>query len=113
MELVDTLAALHAVDWQAAGLGDFGKPAGYLERQLRRWTSQLDAARSRPLPDLDAVTSWLREHVPASGPATIVHGDYRLDNVMFAREPVAFVLALFDLGNATICEPPADLRLKD
>src|SRR5258706_6496539 len=100
MELVDTLAALHAVDWQAAGLGDFGKPAGYLERQLRCWTGQLDAARSRPLPDLDAVTSWLREHVPASGPATIVHGDYRLDNGIFSREPVAYARPRFDLGDA-------------
>ncbi len=109
MELVDTLAALHAVDWQAAGLGDFGKPAGYLERQLRRWTGQLDAARSRPLPNLDAVTSWLREHLPASGPATIVHGDYRLDNVMFAREPVARIVAILDWEMATIGDPLADL----
>jgi aminoglycoside phosphotransferase (APT) family kinase protein len=109
MELVDSLVALHAVDWQAAGLGDFGKPAGYLERQLRRWTGQLDAARSRPVPDLDSVTSWLREHMPASGPATIVHGDYRLDNVMFAREPVARIVAILDWEMATIGDPLADL----
>jgi aminoglycoside phosphotransferase (APT) family kinase protein len=107
--LVDALAALHAVDWQAVGLGDFGKPQGYLERQLRRWTGQLDASRTRPLPDLDAVTAWLQAHLPESGPATIVHGDYRLDNLMFAPEPPARVLAIVDWEMATIGDPLADL----
>lgn len=108
-ELVDALAALHAVDWQAVGLGDFGKPTGYLERQLRRWTGQLDASRTRPLPDLDAVTAWLRDHLPASGPATIVHGDYRLDNVMYADGAPARVVAIFDWEMATLGDPLADL----
>jgi aminoglycoside phosphotransferase (APT) family kinase protein len=107
--LVDALTELHAVDWQAAGLGDFGKPQGYLERQLRRWTGQLDASRTRPLPDLDAVTAWLRDHLPESLPATIVHGDYRLDNVMYAPGPPAHVLAIVDWEMATIGDPLADL----
>jgi aminoglycoside phosphotransferase (APT) family kinase protein len=109
IELVDRLADLHAVDWQAVGLGDFGKPSGYLERQLRRWTGQLDASRTRPLPDLDAVTDWLREHLPESGPATIVHGDYRLDNVMFAAQPPARIIGIFDWEMATLGDPLADL----
>src|SRR6185312_2756087 len=88
-ELIDRLADLHAVDWQATGLGDFGKPQGYLERQVRRWTGQLDASRNRPLPNLDAVTEWLNAHLPESGAATIVHGDYRIDNAMYAPEPPA------------------------
>ena len=108
-ELIDRLADLHAVDWQAIGLGDFGKPQGYLERQLRRWTGQLDASRNRPLPELDTVTAWLATHLPESGPATIVHGDYRLDNAMYAPEPPARILAIFDWEMATLGDPLADL----
>lgn len=108
-ELIDRLADLHAVDWQAVGLADLGKPSGYLERQLRRWTGQLDASRSRPLPDLDAVTAWLTANLPESGPATIVHGDYRLDNLIFAPEPPARALAILDWEMATLGDPLADL----
>jgi aminoglycoside phosphotransferase (APT) family kinase protein len=108
-ELIDRLADLHAVDWRAVGLSDFGKPQGYLERQLRRWTGQLDASRNRPLPDLDAVTEWLGAHLPESGPATIVHGDYRLDNAMFAPDPPAHIVAIFDWEMATLGDPLADL----
>ena len=107
--LIDALAELHAVDWQAVGLDDFGKPQGYLERQLRRWTGQLDASRTRPLPDLDAVTAWLRAHLPESPPATIVHGDYRLDNLIVAPEPPARIRAIVDWEMATIGDPLADL----
>jgi aminoglycoside phosphotransferase (APT) family kinase protein len=106
--LLDALVALHSVDWRAVGLGDFGKPEGYLERQLRRWSGQLDKSRQRPLPDLDAVTVWLSEHMPVSGPATIVHGDYRLDNVMLANEEPS-VVAIFDWEMATIGDPLADV----
>jgi aminoglycoside phosphotransferase (APT) family kinase protein len=108
-ELIDRLADLHAVDWQSVGLGDFGKPQGYLERQVHRWTGQLDASRNRPLPDLDAVTEWLTTHLPESGAATIVHGDYRLDNAMFAPEPPAHIVAIFDWEMATLGDPLADL----
>ncbi|HLY30878.1 MAG TPA: phosphotransferase family protein [Ktedonobacterales bacterium] len=108
-ELIDRLADLHAVNWQAIGLGDFGKPQGYIERQLRRWEGQLDASRTRPLPDLDAVTAWLHTSMPESGPATIVHGDYRLDNAMFAPEPPARILAVVDWEMATLGDPLADL----
>lgn len=109
IELIDRLADLHAVDWQAVGLSDFGKPQGYLERQLRRWTGQLDASRNRPLPDLDAVTEWLANNLPECGAATIVHGDYRLDNAMYAPEPPARILAIFDWEMATLGDPLADL----
>jgi aminoglycoside phosphotransferase (APT) family kinase protein len=106
--LIDALVELHSVDWRAVGLGDFGKPEGYLERQLRRWTGQLEKSRQRPLPDLDAVTTWLAEHMPISGPATIVHGDYRLDNVMFANDAPR-VIGIFDWEMATIGDPLADV----
>ena len=106
--LIDALAALHSVDWQAAGLGDFGKPEGYIERQIRRWTGQLEKSRQRPLPDLDTVTAWLVKHMPVSGPATIVHGDYRLDNSMYASDQPELI-AIFDWEMATIGDPLADL----
>ncbi len=106
--LLDALVALHSVDWRAVGLGDFGKPEGYLERQLRRWGGQLEKSRQRPLSDLDAVTVWLSEHMPTSGPATIVHGDYRLDNVMLAHDEPR-VVAIFDWEMATIGDPLADV----
>jgi aminoglycoside phosphotransferase (APT) family kinase protein len=109
LELIDCLADLHAVDWQHIGLADFGKPNGYLERQLRRWCGQLDASRTRPTPDLDSVTAWLQEHLPDSGPGTIVHGDYRLDNMIYAPEPPARILAILDWEMATIGDPLADL----
>jgi len=109
LELIDRLADLHAVDWQQVGLQDFGKPTGYLERQLRRWTGQLDASRTRLTPDLDQVTAWLHEHMPDSGPATIVHGDYRLDNAIYAAMPPARIQAILDWEMATIGDPLADL----
>lgn len=106
--LIDALAALHTVDWQAVGLGDFGKPEGYLERQVRRWSGQLEKSRQRPLPDLDAVTAWLTAHMPVSGPATIVHGDFRIDNAMYAKDRPE-VIALLDWEMATIGDPLADV----
>lgn len=106
--LIDALAALHSADWQAIGLATLGKPEGYLERQLRRWMGQLDRSRQRPLPDLDAVTTWLTEHLPVSGPATIVHGDYRLDNAIYASDEPR-VAAIVDWEMATIGDPLADL----
>jgi aminoglycoside phosphotransferase (APT) family kinase protein len=109
LELIDRLADLHAVDWQQVGLQDFGKPSGYLERQLRRWTGQLDASRTRPTPELDQVTAWLQSNMPDSGPATIVHGDYRLDNAIYEATPPARILAILDWEMATIGDPLADL----
>ncbi len=106
--LIDALAALHTVDWQAVGLGDFGKPEGYLERQVRRWTGQLEKSRQRPLHDLDAVTAWLTAHMPISGPATIVHGDFRIDNAMYASDRPE-VIAILDWEMATIGDPLADV----
>ncbi|HEX2030293.1 MAG TPA: phosphotransferase family protein [Actinomycetota bacterium] len=110
-ELVDALAELHAVDWRAAGLEGWGRPTGYLERQLRRWSGQLELATrfTRPLPDLERTAAWLSERLPASGPATIVHGDYKLDNVVLAPGAPARVVAILDWEMSTIGDPLADL----
>jgi aminoglycoside phosphotransferase (APT) family kinase protein len=110
-ELVDALVELHAVDYNSCGLAAFGKPQGYLERQLRRWTGQLELTLplTRPLPELERVGEWLRANLPASPPATIVHGDYKLDNVLFATQAPARLLAIVDWEMSTIGDPLADL----
>ena len=108
-ELVDALVEVHAVDWRASGLEGYGKPTGYLERQLRRFGGLWEHNRTRELPVLEQVSAWLAEHLPESGEATIVHGDYRLGNTMFAREAPARLNAIFDWELATIGDPLADV----
>ncbi|MBI4259425.1 MAG: phosphotransferase family protein [Actinobacteria bacterium] len=110
-ELVDALAELHAADFRAVGLEGWGRPAGYLERQVRRWQGQLAMATmySRPLPELVAVGQWLAEHVPGSSDSAIVHGDYKLDNVAFRPEPPAHLEAIFDWEMSTLGDPLADV----
>ena len=108
-ELVDALVELHSVDWRAAGLEGFGRPTGYLERQLRRFTGLWEHNKTRELPEVEEIGSWLAANMPESPPATIVHGDYRLGNTMFASEPPARLIAIFDWEMATIGDPLADL----
>ena len=108
-ELVDALVELHAVDWRACGLEDFGKPTGYVERQVRRWTGQWEQNRTRELSAIEQVGGWLAANVPDSPAATIVHGDYKLDNVILAPGAPARVAAIFDWEMATIGDPLADV----
>ncbi len=108
-ELVDALVEIHAVDWRAAGLDGFGKPSGYLERQLRRFAGLWEHNKTRELPVVAEVGDWLAKNLPASPPATIVHGDYRLGNVMVGDDAPARLVAVFDWELATIGDPLADL----
>jgi aminoglycoside phosphotransferase (APT) family kinase protein len=108
-QLIDALVEIHAVDWRAAGLEGFGKPTGYLERQLRRFGGLWDLNKTRDIPAVERVGAWLSDHMPESGPATIVHGDYRLGNTMFAVGAPAQLVAVFDWEMATIGDPLADL----
>jgi aminoglycoside phosphotransferase (APT) family kinase protein len=110
-ELVDALVELHAVDWRAVGLDGFGKPSGYLERQLKRWTGQLALTEplTRPLDDLHRVGRWLEEHIPAGGEVTVVHGDYKLDNVAYRHDPPARLVAILDWEMSTLGDPLADV----
>jgi aminoglycoside phosphotransferase (APT) family kinase protein len=108
-ELVDALVEIHAVDWEACGLEGYGKPTGYLDRQLRRFGGLWEHNKTRELRVLDDLSVWLAEHKPESGPATIVHGDYRLGNVMFAPGTPARLNAIFDWELATIGDPLADV----
>ena len=108
-ELIDALVEVHAVDWRSVGLEGFGKPSGYLERQLRRFTGLWEINRTRELAAVERVGAWLADNLPESGPATIVHGDYRLGNVMFAATAPAKLVAIFDWEMATIGDPLADV----
>jgi aminoglycoside phosphotransferase (APT) family kinase protein len=107
--LVDTLVDLHAVDPATVGLGDFGRPEGFLERQLRRWKKQLDASRSRDLPGIDDLHDRLAAAVPVSGKPSIIHGDYRLDNVLV--DGADNISAVLDWEMSTLGDPLTDLAL--
>ncbi|WP_420453302.1 phosphotransferase family protein [Ilumatobacter sp.] len=107
--LVDTLARIHAVDLGAAGLTELGRHEGYVERQLRRWYAQWDQGRTRDLPAVDRAHDLLLERIPEQGPATIVHGDYRLDNCMVDDD--GEVVAVLDWEICTLGDPLADLGL--
>lgn len=112
LDLARHLADLHAVDPAAVGLSDFGRPEGYLERQLTTWKRQLDASRSRETPTLDALQTSLADGVPTSGRSGIVHGDYRLDNALVAgtkAEP--HISAILDWEMATLGDPLVDLGI--
>ncbi|WP_017598368.1 phosphotransferase family protein [Nocardiopsis lucentensis] len=107
--LISTLGALHAVVPEEVGLGDFGRPAGFLERQVRRWGKQLDASRSRDIPGIDELRDGLAETIPEQSAPAIVHGDYRLDNVLVT--PEGDLTAVLDWEMATLGDPLVDLGL--
>jgi aminoglycoside phosphotransferase (APT) family kinase protein len=107
--LVDTLAALHAIDSTSVGLEDFGKPDGYLERQLRRMGELWDRARSRDIPEIDEVGRWLADHLPTQRGSTILHGDYKLDNVILSLTSPPRIRAVVDWEMSTLGDPLADL----
>jgi aminoglycoside phosphotransferase (APT) family kinase protein len=108
-QMVDTLARLHAVVPAEAGLADFGHPEGFLPRQVRRWHKQLDASRSRPIPGIEELHDLLAATQPDSPAATIVHGDYRLDNTLVG--PGDEVAAVVDWEMATLGDPLTDVGL--
>jgi aminoglycoside phosphotransferase (APT) family kinase protein len=114
-ELIDALAALANVDYRAIGLDDFGKPDGFLARQVERWLGQLDSYRGTPgyeareLPGLDAVAAWLTANTPPMSAPGILHGDYQFINVMFRPGAPAKLAAIVDWEQATIGDPLLDL----
>lgn len=110
-ELVDVLVRLHAVDYDAVGLGDFGHPDGYVERQVRRWGEQWERSKTREFAGIDELARRLRAALPESPPPTIVHGDYRLDNTMLAPDDPGRVVAVLDWEMATLGDPLADVGL--
>ncbi len=107
--MVDTLALLHAVDYQGVGLGDFGRPDGYLERQISRWKKQLDSSRSRDLPGMDDLIEQLESAVPMTSAGTIVHGDFRLDNLLVNESDQ--IAAVLDWEMSTLGDPLTDVAV--
>jgi aminoglycoside phosphotransferase (APT) family kinase protein len=106
-EMVRVLAALHSVDYAAVGLGDFGKPGQYIERQVSRWTQQYRASETEPLESMERLIEWLPKHIPAGEQTSIVHGDFRLDNTIFhPTEPR--ILAVLDWELSTLGHPLVD-----
>ncbi|MFI1991139.1 phosphotransferase family protein [Actinoplanes sp. NPDC020271] len=109
LTLVDTLADLHSLDPEKIGLGDFGKPEGFNARQVRRWKQQLDASRSRDLSGIEELHARLATDIPAGGPGAVVHGDFRLDNVLIGENQQ--VNAVLDWEMSTLGDPLSDLAL--
>jgi aminoglycoside phosphotransferase (APT) family kinase protein len=107
--MVGTLALLHAVNPAEVGLADFGRPEGFLARQVRRWKKQLDASRSRPLPGIDELHDLLDANTPDGTAPTIVHGDYRLDNMLVGADDK--IAAVLDWEMATLGDPLTDVGL--
>jgi aminoglycoside phosphotransferase (APT) family kinase protein len=108
LSLVDTLADLHALEPAAIGLADFGRPEGFNERQVRRWKKQLDASRSREVPGIEELHARLAAEIPAGG-GTVVHGDYRLDNVLIGAD--LGINAVLDWEMSTLGDPLSDVAL--
>jgi aminoglycoside phosphotransferase (APT) family kinase protein len=113
-ELVDALAEIHRVDYEAVGLGEFGYPDGYLERQVDRWWQQFEWAfevteEVRPIPEVQEVGEWLKANVPEAPEHTLVHGDYKLDNVMYGPGAPPELIGVFDWEMSTLGDPLADL----
>ena len=108
-QLIDALVEIHAVDWKRCGLTDFAHPEHYLSRQVTRWLAQLDSYGGRDLPAARRIGEWLDARRPADQPATLAHGDYKLDNVLFAPDAPPRLLAVVDWEMASIGDPLVDL----
>lgn len=106
--MVDTLCEIHGVDLKAAGLGEFGKPEGYIERQVRGWTERYRKAQTDEIPELDAVAQWLAEHMPKESGATLIHNDFKYDNVVVAPD-LKGVISVLDWEMSTVGDPLMDL----
>ena len=107
-DFIRVLAALHSVDIEAVGLGDFGRPEGYLERQVGRWSKQYEASKTDEIPEMDRLVDWLPAHRPADPSVSIVHGDYRPGNTI-AHPARGEIVAVLDWELSTLGHPLADL----
>ncbi len=109
--LVDTLVALHKVDFEKAGLGNLGKPAGFVERQVKGWAGRWERAKTREIAEIDALAKFLAGRIPPSPPPTLVHNDYKLDNVMLHPRDAGSIVAVLDWEMCTIGDPLIDVGL--
>ncbi len=107
--LVKALSDLHAVDYESIKLGDLGRPAGFISRQVEGWWRRWQDAKLEDLPAMDAVCNWLRENEPPESPPSLVHNDYKLDNVMLAADDPGRIVAVFDWDMCTLGDPLSDV----
>lgn len=110
-ELIRVLALLHRVDYEKVGLGTFGKPDGFVGRQVRTWSRQWEAVKTRELPDVEKLREKLEAAVPARSASSIVHGDYRIDNVILKSEDPTSIAAVVDWEMSTLGDPLTDVAL--
>jgi aminoglycoside phosphotransferase (APT) family kinase protein len=109
--VVDTLVKIHAIDWQAAGLGEFGHPAGFLHRQVKGWTERYIRAQTDENPQVEPLMRWLIEHTPISAALTLIHNDFKLNNILMNTQDLAQPVAVLDWEMATIGDPLFDLAI--
>jgi aminoglycoside phosphotransferase (APT) family kinase protein len=106
---VDNLVEIHGIDYEAAGLGDLGHPAGYVRRQIEGWTRRYHNARTDDVPEVERVAAWLAEHMPAEAGASLIHNDYKYDNMVLDPEDLTHIVGVLDWEMATIGDPLMDL----
>lgn len=106
---IDNLANLHCLDYQALGLGELGKPHGYLERQVKGWIERYYGSKTHDLPEVDTISAWVKEHMPASGGATLIHNDYKYDNMVLGSDDITRIVAVLDWEMCTLGDPLTDL----
>jgi aminoglycoside phosphotransferase (APT) family kinase protein len=108
---IDCLAELHLIDIHRRGLDSLGRPEGFLERQVRGWTERWERAKTTDLPQMKRLSRWLADHRPVSPPPTVIHNDFKLDNLMLDSEDPGCVVAVLDWEMATVGDPLVDLGI--
>jgi aminoglycoside phosphotransferase (APT) family kinase protein len=106
---VDNLVRLHSLDYAAIGLGDLGKPQGYLERQVRGWTERYYGSQSHELPEVERISTWLKDHMPMTSEAVLIHNDYKYDNLVLDPSNITRISGVLDWEMATVGDPLSDL----
>jgi aminoglycoside phosphotransferase (APT) family kinase protein len=106
---VENLALLHSLDYATVGLGDLGKPQGYLERQVRGWVERYHGSRTQDHPEVEKISEWMREHTPSTVETSLIHNDYKYDNVVLDPRDITKILGVLDWEMCTIGDPLADL----
>jgi aminoglycoside phosphotransferase (APT) family kinase protein len=107
--LIDNLAQLHTLDYRAAGLGDLGKPEGYVARQVKGWAERYRNAQTGVVPDMDRAASWLAENMPTDSGSALIHNDYKFDNLVLDPDDITRIVAVLDWEMATVGDPLMDL----
>jgi aminoglycoside phosphotransferase (APT) family kinase protein len=105
----DNLARLHGLDYAAIGLGDLGKPQGYIERQVRGWIERYSGSKTHELPEVERIAAWMKEHMPPEGRAALIHNDYKYDNVVLDPGDITRIIGVLDWEMCTIGDPLSDL----